>query len=117
MNWKLLRYLFALWFGAAVVRVILGSSTSPAAYVFFGLVWLLSAALIVVAIRVLLVADSKEIKLAAFSMVVASAAVLAQGILGNKDTLAITTAAFFASLLVLGVLYARMLRGGRSAES
>ena len=116
MNWKILRYIFALWSGAAIVRVILGSSTSPAAYVSFGLVWLLSAALIVVAIRVLLVVDSRDIKLAAFSMVVASAAVLGQGILGNKDTLAITTAAFFASLLVLGVLYARMLRGGRSVE-
>jgi hypothetical protein len=117
MNVKLFRNLFALWFGAAIVKVILGSSTSPAAYVCFGLVWLLSAALIVVAIRVLLVADSKEIKLAALSMVVASLAVLGQGILGNEDTLAITTAAFFASLLVLGVLYARMLRGGRSVES
>lgn len=117
MNWKSLRYIFLLWFGAAILRVILGSSTSPAAYVCFGLVWLLSAALIIVAIRVLLVVDSNEIRLAAFCMVMASAAVLGQGILGNKNTLAITTAAFFASLLVLGVLYARMLRRGRSVES
>lgn len=80
------------------------------------MVWLLSAALIVVAIRVLLVVDSKEIKLAASCMVAASAAVLGQGILGNKDTLAFTTAAFFASLLVLGVLYVRMFRGRRSFE-
>jgi len=114
MNWKILRSIFILWFGAAIVRVILGSSTSPAAYVFFGLVWLLSAALIVMAIRVLLVVDSKEIRLAAVCMGVASAAVLGQGVLGNRDTLAITTAAFFASLLVLGVLYARMLRGGKT---
>jgi hypothetical protein len=117
MNWKLLRYIFVLWFGAAIVRVILGSSTSPAAYVCFALVWLLSAVLIVVAIRVLLVEDSMEIKLAALSMVMAAAAVLGQGILGNENTLSVTTAAFFASLLVLGVLYARMLRKGRSVES
>lgn len=117
MNWKLLRYIFLFWFGAAIVRVILGSSTSPAAYVCFGLVWLLSAAVIFVAIRVLFVVDDNEIRLSAFCMVVASVAVLGQGILGNKNTLAITTAAFFASLLVIGVLYARMLRKGRSVES
>lgn len=117
MNWNVLRHIFVLWFGAAIARAILGSSTSPAAYVCFGLVWLLSAALIVVAIRVLLVVDSKEIRLAAFSMVMAAAAVLGQGSLGNKNTLAVTTVAFFASLLVLGVLYARMLRRGRSVES
>jgi hypothetical protein len=117
MNWKLLRVIFVIWLGAAIARVILGSSTSPAAYVCFALVWLLSAALIVVAIKVLLVADSKEMRIAALSMAVASAAVLIQGILGNKDTLPFTTTAFFASLLVLGFLYARMLRGGRSVES
>jgi len=115
MNWKIPRFIFILWFAAAIVRMILGSSTSPAAYVVFGLVWLLSAALIVVAIRVLLVVDSKEIRLAV-CMGVASAAVLGQGILGNRDTLAITTAAFFASLLVLGVLYARTLRGGKTGS-
>lgn len=117
MNWKSLRYIFVLWFGAAAVRVILGSSTSPAAYVFFGLVWILSAILIVGAIRVFLSVDSNEIKLGALSMAVASAAVLGQGILGNKGTIAITTTVFFASLVVLGVVYARMLRGSRSVES
>jgi len=117
MNWNLLRHLFVLWLGAAIVRVVLGSSTSPLAYVCFGLVWLFSAALIVVAIRVLFVVDNKEIRLAAFSMVLASTAVLGQGILGNRDTLAFTTAVFFASLLVLGVLYARLSRSARSIES
>jgi hypothetical protein len=117
VNWKSLRYIFVLWFGAAVARVILGSNTSPIAYVCFGLVWLLSAVLMVAAIRLLLVVESKEIKIAALSMVVASAAVLVQGILGNKNTLAITTIAFFASLLMLGFVCTRMLRKNSSAES
>lgn len=117
MNWKSLRYIFVLWFGAAIVRVILGSSTSPIAYVFFGLVWLLSAVLIVVGIRVVLTEADKKIKIAALSMIAASAAILVQGILGSKGTLAITTAVFFASLLVLGFVYTRMLRGNSSVES
>ena len=116
MIWKSLRDLFVVWFGAAVVRVILGSSTSPGAYFFLGLVWLLSAVLLVTAIRLIIVVESKEVKVAAFSIVVAMAAVLGQGLLGSKDTIAISTAIFFSSLVVFGYVYVKTLRSGSSLE-
>jgi tellurite resistance protein TehA-like permease len=116
MTWNSLRKLFVVWFGAAVVRVILGSSTSPGAYFFLGLSWLLSAVLLVVAIRVIMVVESKEVKIAALSIVVAMAAVLGQGLLGSKDTIAIATALFFSSLAVFGYVYVRTLRNGSSVE-
>lgn len=110
MNWSPLQYLLVVWFAAAVVRVILGSSTSLIAYIFFGFLWLISAVLLIMAIRLFVIAESKEQRIEAISVGMAMVAVLGQGILGSEHTIAIATLVFFASLIVLVCIYCRRLR-------
>lgn len=111
-----LRYLLVVWFAVAAIRVILGSSTSLIADFFFGFLWLISAVLLVMAIRLLVIAKSKEQKIEAISICMAMAALLGQGILGNKDTIAVATLVFFASLTVLVYTYARRVRRRNPVE-
>lgn len=116
MSWSPLQYLLVVWFVAAVVRVILGSSTSLIAYVFFGFLWLISAMLLIVAIRLLVTAECREQRIEAISICTAMAALLGQGILGSEDTIAVATLVFFASLIVLVYIYAKRLRRRNPVE-
>lgn len=52
--------ILAVWIGAGIIRVLLGSSTSPIAYFFFGLFWLVSIALLIAAVRQILVQRKAE---------------------------------------------------------
>lgn len=90
--------------------MILGLSTSLVAYFFFGLLWLLSAVLLIVAVRLLVIAESKEQRIEAVVICMAMAALFGQGIAGSDDTIAIATLIVFGSLPVLAFIYARRLR-------
>lgn len=48
-------FILIVWIGTGIVRVLLGSSTSPVAYVFFGFFWLVSVSLLMAAIRQLVI--------------------------------------------------------------
>lgn len=110
MSWSPLKYLLVAWFATAVVRVILGSNTSLIGYFFFGLICLLSAVLLIMAIRLLVIAESKEQRVEAISVGLVMAAVLGQGLFGSRDTIRIATVVFFVSLIVLAYIYCRRLR-------
>src|SRR5262245_2079 len=94
-----LAFLGVAWLVAAAARVILGSSTSLFAYALFGFLWLISAVLLMVAIRLLVIAEIKEQKIEAFCICMAMAALLGQGIFGSDNTIAIATLVFFSSLI------------------
>jgi hypothetical protein len=102
-----LRYLLAIWVAAAVGRILLAPSMSPASYALLGLLWSLSAVLLVTAIRLLIVAKNAERRVEAFCLGLMMAALLAQGAIGGDDTIGITTSLFFSSLAVLSYVYVR----------
>jgi hypothetical protein len=105
-----LRYLLPTWLVLAAIRVALGASTSPVAYVLFGLLLLVSIALLICAMRLIVVAEGKEQRIEGMSICIAMVAILGQGLFGNDDTIPIATLAFFASLIVLLCVYARRMR-------
>jgi len=105
-----MRYLFPTWAAVAVGRVLSAPSDSLVSYVLLGLLWLLSAVLLVVAIKLLIAADTLGRKIEAGCLGLMMAALLVQGIIGNQKTIGITTPIFFSSLAVLAYVYARRWR-------
>ncbi|HWM55849.1 MAG TPA: hypothetical protein VNO20_10725 [Solirubrobacterales bacterium] len=111
-----LAFLGVAWLVTAAVRVILGSSTSLIAYALFGFLWLISGVLLIAAIRLLVIAKTREQKIEAFGICMAMAALLGQGIFGSDNTIAIATLVFFSSLIVLVCIYARRVRRRNPVE-
>jgi len=105
------------WIGAGIVRVLIGSSTSPVAYFFFGVFWLVSFALLAAAIRSLVVAERTEQRVEAMAICVGLASLFVQGLLGNGHTIAIAALLFIASAITLIFIYARKLRRGSLVHS
>ena len=98
------------WVAAGAIRVVLGSSTAPVAYVFFGVFWVLSLILLVVAVRQLVVSEKSEQKLEAICVCVGLLALFLQGLFGPGGATPAAVVAFLASVIVLLVIYARRLR-------
>jgi len=109
--------LLIAWVALGVVRLLLGSSTSLAAYFFFGLFWLASAALLIVAIRQLVISRMQEERIEAIAVCVALVSLFAQGLLGSGHTIAFAALAFFTSVIVLLFIYGRRLRQGHPIPS
>lgn len=99
-----------VWIGAGIIRVLIGSSTSPIAYILFGLFWLVSLALLVAAIRQLLIARRSEQRIEAIAICAVLISVYAQGLLGSGNTIGAAAIVFLLSAIVLLVLYGRRLK-------
>jgi peptidoglycan/LPS O-acetylase OafA/YrhL len=100
------------WIGAGIVRVLLGSSTSAIAYFFFGIFWFISVILLVAAVRQLVIARKAELRIEAIAICAALASLVAQGLLGDGDTIAVAALVFFVSAVFLVFIYGRRLRRG-----
>jgi succinate-acetate transporter protein len=99
-----------IWVGAGIVRVLLGSSTSSIAYVFFGVFWLASVILLIAAIRQLVIPVRAEQRIEAIAICVGLASLFTQGLLGDGETIAAAALVFLASAIVLVFIYGRRLR-------
>jgi predicted Co/Zn/Cd cation transporter (cation efflux family) len=98
------------WIGAGIVRVLLGSSTSPIAYFFFGVFWLISAVLLIAAVRQLILSKKMDQRIEAGAICAGLASLFAQGLLGNGETIAVAAIVFLVSAIVLVLIYGRRLR-------
>ena len=107
LNRNSLRYLLPLWAVVAVGRILVANSESPASYALLGLMWLLSAVLLVLAVALLVVADGRERQIEAICLGLMTSALLVQGVIGGDDTIGITTPLFFGSLAVFIFVYAK----------
>jgi hypothetical protein len=74
----------------------------------------LSAVLLVIAVRLLIVEDSSERRIEALCLGVMMASLLVQGTLGSDKTISLTTLLFFSSLVVFVYIKARRRPGRRS---
>lgn len=101
-----------MWIGAGIIRVLLGSSTSPIAYFFFGIFWLVSVVLLMAAIWQLFISKKAEQRIEASAICAGLASLFAQGLLGSGDTIAVAVIVFLASAVVLMFIYGRRLRRG-----
>jgi hypothetical protein len=101
------------WIGVGIVRVLLGSSTSPIAYFFFGIFWLISVMLLIAAIRQLILSKQMEQGVEAIAICAGLAALFVQGLAGDGGTIAIAAVVFLVSAVVLVFIYGRKLRRGR----
>lgn len=104
------RYLLAIWAAVAVARILLAPTDSPLSYVLLGLLWCLSAVLLVFAMSGLRTAKSPERIIEASCLGLMMSSLLFQAIGGGSNTIGITTAIFFASLVLLGIVYIRRRR-------
>lgn len=95
------------WIGAGIVRVLLGSSTSPIAYFFFGIFWLISVILLIAAVRKLVISTKAEERIEAIAIGTGLASLFAQGLLGDGDTIAMAALVFLASVIALAFIYGR----------
>jgi chromate transport protein ChrA len=114
---KPLPYILAAWVALGAVRVLLGASTSPVAYVSFGAFWLASAILVIAAIRQLVISKLREFRVEAVCVVAGISALFSQGLFGNGETLVVALIVFLVSALVLTYVYARRLRQRRLSAS
>lgn len=114
-NWK--PALLIAWLLAGAVRVLLGSSTTPIAYAFFGVFWLVSLVLLVEGIKGLVAPEGPDSRLESVFIGIAVMSVLLQGLLGAGSGSWVAALAFFVSAFVLLFLYGRRLRRGRLAHS
>lgn len=105
------------WIGVGVVRVILGSSTSPIAYLFFGIFWLISVILLIAAARHFVIAKKAEQRIEAIAICAGMASLFAQGLLGGGDTIVVAALAFLGSAVVLMSIYGRRLRRRHAIRS
>jgi succinate-acetate transporter protein len=108
--------LLLVWIGVGIIRVLLGSSTSPIAYFIFGLFWLVSAILLIAAVRQLVISKNREQTIEAIAVCVGLAALFAQGLLGDGDTIAAAALGFFLSAVALLFIYGRRLRRQHLAQ-
>lgn len=99
-----------VWIGAGIIRVLLGSSMSPIAYVFFGIFWLISVILLIAAVRQLFISKKAEQRIEASAICAGLASLFAQGLLGGGDTIAVAALLFLVSTVVLMFIYGRRLR-------
>ncbi len=102
------------WITVAVVRILLGSSTSPAAYLLYGLLLLIAAVLLVVAIRQLITSGRSERKIELAFVIIALASIYVQGLFGDGETLGVAVVLLLVSACVLGYIYVRRLRRSRT---
>lgn len=109
MSGKSTTYLLIAWIVTGVVRVLLGSSTSVVAYLFFVLFWLISAILLAAAIRQLVTAKASERRIEAVCLCAGVVSLLVQGLLGDGEAIAAALLLFLASACVLLGIYARRL--------
>jgi succinate-acetate transporter protein len=110
-------FILLAWIGAGIVRVLLGSSTSPIAYFFFGIFWLVSAVLLIAAIRQLVISRAKEQRIEAIAICTGLAALFTQGLFGDGDTIAASALVFLVSAVALVFLYGRRLWRGQPIHS
>jgi hypothetical protein len=102
--------LLIAWVAAGVIRVLLGSSTSPVAYVIFAVFWVISLILLVAASRQLFVSERPEQKIESICICVGVLSLLLQGLLGHGSTTPFAALVFLISVIVLLLIYARRLR-------
>lgn len=105
--------ILAAWVVTGIVRVVLGSSTSPVAYFFFGVFWLVSIILLVAAIRQLVMSKKADQRAEAIAICAALASVFVQGLVGGGGTIAVAAIVFFVSVFALLFIYGRRLRRGQ----
>ncbi len=98
------------WVAVGVIRVLLGSSESPVAYIFFGVFWIISVILLVAAIRQLIVSKKLEQKIESISICVGLTSLFLQGLLGLRDAGPAAAFVFLASAIVLLFIYGRRFR-------
>lgn len=102
------------WIGVGIVRVLLGASTSPIAYFFFGIFWFVSVVLLIAAVRQMVISKKAEQRIEAIAICAGLASLFAQGLLGDGNTIAVAIVVFLASAVVLVFIYGRRLwRGAR----
>jgi len=101
--------LFA-WVVVGVIRVLLGSSTAPISYVFFGVFWLVSLILLVAAVLQLLTTKKSEEKIESICTCVLVVSLFLQGLLGHGKATPLAAFAFLASAIVILFIYGRRLR-------
>jgi succinate-acetate transporter protein len=100
------------WVGAGIVRALLGSSTSPIAYFFFGVFWLVSVILLIAAVRQLAISKKTEPRIEAIAICCGLASLFVQGLFGDGDTIAVAVFVFLASVILLMFIYGRRLWRG-----
>jgi O-antigen/teichoic acid export membrane protein len=110
-------FILLTWIGVGIVRVLFGSSTSPIAYFFFGIFWFVSAVLLISAIRQLVIARKKEPRIEAIAICAGLAALFAQGLFGDGDTIAAAALVFLVSAVSLVFFYGRRLWRGQPIHS
>lgn len=110
-------FILLAWIGAGIVRVLLGSSTSPIAYFFFGVFWLASAVLLIAAIRQLVVSRKKEQRIEAIAICAGLAALFTQGLFGDGDTIVAAALVFLVSAVAIVFIYGRRLWRGQPIHS
>lgn len=102
-----IRYVLFAWVACGVVRVLLGSSTSPVAYVFFGLFWLASTTLVVAAFFLFVSATRAEERVEAVCLCSVVLALFAAAFL---DAVLVPMLVFFVAAGVLAYVYTRRIR-------
>jgi len=104
------------WIALGAVRVLLGDSTSSAAYVFFGVFWVVSITLLLAALWQLIVSREPEPKIEAICVCIGLGALFLQGLLGHRGTAPVAALIFFVSAIILLILYGRRARRHRLIE-
>jgi hypothetical protein len=95
------------WVALGAVRVLLGDSTSFAAYVFFGLFWVVSIVLLFAALWQLKVSRETELTVEAICICIGLGALFLQGLLGHHSAAPVAAIVFFVSAIILLILYGR----------
>ena len=104
------------WVTAGVVRVLLGSSTSPIAYAFFGIFWLISLFLLAAAIRQFVVSGEPERRIESICICVGVASLFLQGLFGHGSASPAAAVVFLGSMVALVFIYGRRLTLGSSSH-
>ena len=102
--------IFIAWVGTGAIRVLLGSSTSPIAYAFSGVFWIISLILLVAAVLQLLTTKKSEEKIESICTCVLVVSLFLQGFLGHGKATPLAAFAFLASAIVILFIYGRRLR-------
>ena len=109
MNRIALSLVLIAWVAAGTIRVLLGSSTSPIAYAFFGIFWLVSLILLIAAIGQLIASDKRERKTESICICVGLASLFLQGLLGDGSASPVAAVVFVVSIIILLFIYGRRL--------
>jgi hypothetical protein len=97
------------WIAVGTIRVLLGSSTTPIAYAFFGVFWLISLILLTAAIRQLFVSKGPEHKIESICICAGLLSFFSEGLLGQGSQTPIAALVFLISAVVLLLVYSRRL--------